>query len=138
MNRTILLSASAMFLAASAVNAGVLENGEWSPSGCGAFPEAPVIDSNSITAFNQSAAKIGTWQNQIQAYHECMVKEANADSTAINKTATGEQTRINEAVQKVNADAAAGKEKLEKQSSSPSPSLGPMMPSSSMPGGAGY
>lgn len=138
MNRILLLSVFAVLATGSTVHAGVLENDKWSASGCGGMPETPVVDSSSTTAFNQSIGKINNWQNEIKDYHDCLVKEANADSRAINEAATNEQKRINDAVGKVNAEAAAGKQKLEKQSSSPSPSFtSPMMPPSSMPGGAG-
>src|SRR5688500_19856949 len=111
MNRIIPLSASAVLAIAFTANAGVLEKDKWSTSGCGALPETPVVDASSAAAFNQSVGKINTWQNQVKAYHDCMVKEANADTAAINASAMGEQKRINEAVEKVNADAAAGKQK---------------------------
>lgn len=139
MDKMLLLFAAVVLAAAFPAHAGVLQDGKWSASGCGGMPETPVVDSSSAAAFNQSIGKINTWQNGIKAYHDCMVKEANADSAAINSTATGEQTRINKAMEEVNAAAAAGKQKLEKQPSSPSPSFNsPMMPPSSMPGGAGY
>ena len=114
-------------------NAGALENGSWSASGCGAVPQTPVIDSSSVDAFNKSIGKINDWQKQIQAYHDCMIKEANADSAAINKAATAEQARINEATEKVSKEAAAGKQKVEQSSSSSSPSF----PSLAPPPGSG-
>ncbi len=119
-------------------NAGTLENGTWSASGCGAMPQTPVIDSSSVDAFNKSIGKINDWQKQIQTYHDCMIKEANADSAAINKAATAEQTRINEAVEKVNKEAAAGKQKVEQSSSSSSPSFPSLAPPGSGAGGQGY
>lgn len=139
MNQIILFTASFALATALTANAGVLENGGWSPSGCGAMPETPVIDSSSVDAFNKSIGAINAWQEQIQVYHDCMVKEANADSAAINQGATAEQARINEAVEKVNSEAAAGRQKAE-QSTPSAPSLSPQpgsMPGS-MPGGQMY
>lgn len=116
-------------------NAGVLKDGSWSASGCGTMPEAPVIDSSSADAFNQSIGKLNDWQKQIQIYHDCTVKEANADSSAINQAATQEQARINEAVEKMNKEVTAAKKNVEQRSPS-SPSMAP--PIGPMPGGAGY
>ena len=135
MKRVILLAASAALATTFTANAGVLKDGGWSASGCGTMPEAPVIDSSSADAFNQSVRKLNDWQKQIQTYHDCMVKEANADSSAINQTATQEQARINEAVEKMNEEVTAAKKKVE-QSPSSSPSMAP--PIGPMPGGAGY
>jgi hypothetical protein len=99
-------------------------------------PQTPVIDSSSAEAYNTSIGTINEWQKQLQAYHDCMVKEANADATAINKAATAEQARINQAIEKVNQDATAGRQKVERSSSSPSPALVP--PAGTVPGSQGY
>jgi hypothetical protein len=116
-------------------SAGVLENGSWSASGCGAMPETPVIDSSSAEAFNRSVGAINAWQNKMQVYHDCMIKEANADSLAINQAATAGQGRINTIVEKINADVAAGRKKVE-QAPGASPSLSP--PPGAAPGSLGY
>jgi hypothetical protein len=101
------------------------------------MPPVPVIDSSSAEAFNKSVGTINEWQKQLQAYNDCMVKEANADSAAIGKAATAEQARINEAIEKVNQDATAGRQRVEQRStSSPSPVLNP--PPGTMPGSQGY
>jgi hypothetical protein len=110
----IIFSAAAISLGISfGANAGTLNNGSWSPSGCGTRPEAPVIDSTNVEAFNRSINLINAWQKQIQTYHDCMVREANADATAINQAAAGEQAKINEASEKLNADANLARNKLE-------------------------
>ena len=101
-----------------------------------AMPPTPIIDSSSAEAFNKSIAAINDWQKQLLAYHDCMVKEANADNAAISQAATTEQKRINEAIEKVNQDATAGRQKVERTSSSPSPALAP--PAGTMPGNPGY
>jgi hypothetical protein len=138
MKGIILLAASAALVVSFTANAGVIKEGGWSASGCGAMPEAPVIDSSSADTFNQSIGKLNDWQKQVQIYHDCMVKEANTDSATINQGATAEQAKINEAVEKMNKEVAAGKKKVEQSSSSssPSPSLAP--PIGSMPGSQGY
>ena len=143
MNRIIYISSAvALLITAFAANAGTFEKGAWSASGCGAMPETPVVDSSSVDAFNRSVGKINEWQQQIQTYHDCMIKEANADNAAINRSATSEQSRINEAVEKVNKEAAAGKQKVEQTSSRSSsgssfPSLTPP-PGGGMGGQPGY
>jgi hypothetical protein len=134
MSRIICISVSVVLATALTASAGTFESGVWSASGCGAMPETPVVDSSNVDAFNRSVGKINEWQKRIQTYHDCMIKEANADNAAINKSATSEQSRINEALEKVNKAAAAGKQKVEEtssSSSSSSPSLAP--PQGSVP-----
>lgn len=135
MNHVNLFAAFFALTAAFTANAGVLENGSWSASGCGVIPETPVIDSSSADAFNRSVGAINAWQKQMQVYHDCMIKEANADSAAINQAATAAQGRINGIVEKINIDVAAGKQKVE-QSQSASPSLSP--PPGAAPGSLTY
>ena len=136
MRPVIFVAALFGYAAAFTAQAGVLGPEGWAPTGCGALPQKPIIDSSSAEAFNKSIGTINEWQKQLQAYHDCMVKEANADSTAVNKGATAEQARINEAIEKVNQDATAGRQKVERSPSSPSPVLVP--PAGTMPGGQGY
>ncbi|SFH54262.1 hypothetical protein SAMN05216299_12041 [Nitrosospira sp. Nsp14] len=136
MRSLILVVASFAFTTAFTAHAGVIGPEGWSPAGCGARPQTPSIDSSSADAFNKSVGAINEWQKQLLAYHDCMVKEANADSAAINHAATGEQKRINDAIEKVNQDATAGRQKVERSSSSPSPTLAP--PAGTMPGNPGY
>jgi hypothetical protein len=100
------------------------------------MPPTPIIDSSSAEAFNKSIGTINEWQKQVQSYHDCMVKEANADGATINKGATAGQARINEAIEKVNQDATAGRQKVERSTSSPSPTLAP--PAGTMPGNPGF
>lgn len=135
MNNFCFFAASFALAAAFTANAGVLENGSWSASGCGAMPETPAIDSSSAEAFNRSVGAINAWQNKMQVYHDCMIKEANADSLTINQAATAGQGRINEIVEKINAEVAAGRKKVE-QSPGASPSLSP--PPGAAPGSLGY
>jgi hypothetical protein len=135
MNHINLFAAFFALTAVSTASAGVLENGSWSASGCGAMPETPVIDSSSADAFNRSVGAINAWQKKMQAYHDCKIKEANADSLTINQAATAGQGRINGIVEKINAEVAAGKQKVEK-SQSAFPSLSP--PPGAAPGSLAY
>jgi hypothetical protein len=124
--RAFFISASTVWVAciSMAAHAGVLENGSWAPGGCGARPEAPIIESNSPEAYNRSIGLVNAWRKQMQAYNDCVIKEANADAAAINQGANAEQTRINEVLQKANADANAARSKLD---SSPSAPASPQM-----------
>lgn len=113
MNHIIFFAAAISLGISSGANAGTLNNGSWSPSGCGTRPEAPVIDSTDAEAFNRSINLINAWQKQIQTYHDCMIREANADAAAINQAAASEQAKINAASEKLNADANLARNKLE-------------------------
>jgi hypothetical protein len=120
--KNILLASASTGLAACislAAHAGALENGGWAPGACGARPEAPAIESASPEAYNRSIGLVNAWQKQMQAYNDCVIKEANADAAAINQGANAEQTRINEALQKANADATAARSKLDSSPSAP-------------------
>jgi hypothetical protein len=126
MNHIIFFAVSISLGISFGANAGALNNGSWSPSGCGARPEAPVIDSTDADAFNRSIKLINTWQKQVQAYHDCMVREANADASAINQAASAEQAKINSASEKLNADANLARNKLESSPARGSISAPPM------------
>ena len=134
MKRIVLLASPAMLAVAFAANAGTLNNGNWSPSGCGTLSEAPAVDSSSIDAINQSIAAVNEWQKQVQSYDECMIKEANADTSTIANSASAKQTQYREASKKINADAAAGREKFGRQSSSPGTNPGMSNPGMNNPG----
>lgn len=115
---------SAVFTA----NAGGLTNGTWTPSGCGTRPQAPTIDSTSVSTYNRSITEVNDWQKQMQIYHDCVIREANSDIAAINQAAAAEQARINQASGNLNADLNRGRDKLQ---SSPMPIPG------GQPGGPG-
>lgn len=120
--KKVLLASVSAALAACislAAHAGVLENGGWAPSACGARPEAPAVESASPEAYNRSIGLVNAWQKQMQVYNDCIIKEANADAAAINGAANAEQTKINEALQKANADATAARSKLDSSPSAP-------------------
>ncbi|ARO88379.1 hypothetical protein EBAPG3_011680 [Nitrosospira lacus] len=119
MKRIVLLTSPALIAVALGANAGTLNNGSWSPGGCGTLSEAPAVDSSSVDTINRSIAAVNEWQKQVQSYDECMIKEANADTSTIANSANAQQARYREASQKINAEAAAGREKFSSQSSSP-------------------
>jgi len=110
--KRILLAVSIALTILFTANAGSLNNGSWSPSGCGARPEAPNIDSNSVDTLNQSIVAVNAWQKQLQTYDECMIKEANADVAAISNAANAQQVQYREASTKINTELAAAKDKF--------------------------
>jgi len=112
MKRIVLLAGPVTLAVMFAANAGTLNNGSWSPSGCGAMPEAPKINLNSVDTLNQSIAAVNDWQKQLQTYDECMIKEANADTAAISNAANVQQTRYREASTKINEELSAGRDKF--------------------------
>ena len=139
MKRIALLTSPAILAVAFAVNAGTLDNGNWSPGGCGTLSEAPAVDSSNVDAINKSIAAVNEWQKQVQSYDECMIKEANADTATIANSANAQQTRYREASQKINAEAAAGREKFSNQSSPGISNPGMVNPGMNNPGsGMGY
>ena len=118
MKRIVLFAAPVMLAVTFAANAGTLNNESWSPNGCGAMPEAPAVNSNSVDTINQSIAAVNDWQKQLQAYDECMIREANADTAVIANSAKAQQTQYRRASEKITAEVAAGREKFSRESSS--------------------
>ena len=118
MKRIVLFAASVMLAVTFAANAGTLNNESWSPNGCGAMPEAPAVNSNSVDTINQSIAAVNDWQKLLQAYDECMIREANADTAVIANSAKAQQTQYRGASEKITAEVAAGREKFSHESSS--------------------
>ncbi len=110
--KRILLAVPVTLTLMFAANAGTLDNGSWSPSGCGAMPEAPNVNSNSVDTLNQSIAAVNTWQKQLQTYDECMIKEANVDVAVISSVANAQQVRYREASTKINTELATGRDKF--------------------------
>ncbi|MDP2901490.1 MAG: hypothetical protein Q8N96_00045 [Methylovulum sp.] len=93
----------------AAVNAGTLNDGQWSP-GCEPIPEPPVLETTgTLDAYNESVKKVNGWQQLAQAYMACLVNEANADNEAIAKAANTEQAKLKVTLDKIKADAAASK-----------------------------
>lgn len=113
--RLVYLLATFIGLAMSAGSprAGVLVNGSWQPSGCGAKPAPPKIDARDVDTFNKSVAAINDWQQQAKVYFECLIKEANADNNTIAESANREQADYRQTVETMAAEADAAKKKLD-------------------------
>lgn len=112
MKRVILLAVPITLAVTFAANAGTLNNGSWSPSGCGTMPEAPNVNSNNVDSLNRSITAVNDWQKRLQTYDQCMIREANADTTAISNAANAQQVRYREASARINAELASGRDKL--------------------------
>jgi hypothetical protein len=128
MKRIVLLAVPVTLAVMFAANAGTLDNGNWSPSGCGAMPEAPNVNASSVDTLNKSIAAVNDWQKQLQTYDECMIKEANADTAAISNAANAQQVRYREASAKLTAELTAGRDKFS----------GEVSPSGVGPGNQGF
>lgn len=106
---------AAMLSATASCIAGTITNGVWSPSGCGTEPAVPVIDQDSVDAYNQSVKAINDWQQKANAYNGCLIKEANADNILIANAANDEQARLRTSIEKIQAETTAAKAKLDKK-----------------------
>jgi hypothetical protein len=132
MKPIVLLAVPITLAVMFAANAGTLNNGSWSPSGCGAMPAAPNVNSSNIDSLNRSITAVNDWQKQLQIYDQCMIREANADTAAISNAANAEQVRYREASARINAELASGRDKL---GSDASPAgIGPGNPGFGNPG----
>jgi len=114
MMKTVFSTVSLMLVAVSGT-AGTIANGAWSPSGCGDEPAFPSIDQSSVAAYNQSVQAINDWQQKAHAYNDCLIKEANTDNSLIANAAKAEQARLRAAIEKIQAEAATAKAKLDNQ-----------------------
>ncbi len=102
-------------LAAVPAMAGTIANGTWTPTGCGAEPKVPVIEHDNIDAYNKSVRAINDWQQKANDYNSCLIKEANSDNTLIANSANDEQARLRASMEKIQAETAAAKAKLDKK-----------------------
>jgi rhamnogalacturonyl hydrolase YesR len=113
MRQRTFITAAIMVATVSVGTAGTFINGAWSPSGCGVEPVIPVIEQDSVDAYNQSIKTINEWQKKASAYNTCVINEANADNALIAKTATKEQNKFRAAVEKIKTSTDAAKAKLD-------------------------
>jgi hypothetical protein len=96
----IFAAAALVALAASAAEAGTLQNGTWTPSCASAPGDAPQISSKSPDAYNKSAKAVQDWEAKAKAYADCMTSEAKADQNAIVNS-------VNDVVKKINDQSVA-------------------------------
>lgn len=92
--------------------AGSIANGTWQPTACGQLTAPPQIDNQDAKAFNKSMDVINQWQQQVQQYFECMVKEANADNAVIAESANRLQASHQKTIEALNQSIEAAEKKL--------------------------
>jgi len=92
--------------------AGTIKKGGWTANDCGDKPEAPELDFETISTYNESANAMIAWQKESVVYLECLSKEANADIKQITETVNAQQKEFKELVEKSSAEAAEYKEEV--------------------------
>jgi hypothetical protein len=108
------LAIALFMIGATPALAGGLNGGAWTPSQCGTEPTAPQMDLHSADAYAQSIKWVQLYQDKIKTYSDCVIKEANSDSRAINDWVNAEQARVKEAFDRYNTDSKAAAAKFSK------------------------
>ncbi|MDT8364485.1 MAG: hypothetical protein RQ714_07540 [Nitrosomonas sp.] len=103
MNIQFFLPVFAIFVTAN-IHAGHLDNGSWSPAGCGAKPPVPTVESSNVNEYNRSIKALNEWQVLAQKYYSCLVEEANADNALIANTANEAQSEFRAVVERINEE----------------------------------
>ncbi|MGC4061725.1 MAG: hypothetical protein QM749_13100 [Aquabacterium sp.] len=98
--------------AALSARAGVIGNGNWSPSGCGDKPQPPTLDLRNADDYNRSVGGVNAYRQAIRAYLDCLVKEANADMQNVSRSAGEAQRLAKQADEKILADVKLAEEKF--------------------------
>ncbi len=114
MIKQLFFTATVIFITFTAT-AGTIINGVWSPSSCGTEPVVPVIEQDSVDAYNKSVKAINDWQKKASAYNSCLINEANADNSLIANSANEEQARLKAAIDRIQTETSAAKAKLDKK-----------------------
>ncbi len=109
----VIAAAAFATLAIGSAHAGVITNGVWTPSGCGAAPGTPPeMDGKNQTTYTRSAKDFQAWQDKAKTYEQCLSEEAKSDQSAVIDGANKSIQSINDA-SKTFVDAAnAAMEKL--------------------------
>jgi len=110
--RSLCLVAACTLLLATAARAGTVANGQWTPSGCGAAPQAPQLDLSNADSYNRGVETVNTYRQAIRPYLDCIVKEANSDIQIIGQSATAAQQAAKAANDKIQADVKTAQEKF--------------------------
>jgi uncharacterized coiled-coil protein SlyX len=117
MRQSALFAVILLSAVSSVCSAGTIAKGVWSPSGCGAEPPAPQVNQTTVENFNKSIKPINDWQDKMNAFNTCLVKEANDDLASVNKSVTERQAKLKALLDKVQADTTAASAKLEQPAS---------------------
>lgn len=128
MTRQMLLATAFLALTTAAAQAGTLADGRWAPTGCGSEPQPVGLDLASVEAYNRSIPAAKAWQQQANAYVACLIREANADNTAIVKAVNEAQGRIKAQFDRINADGAGAEAKFGGKKEAPGTEAGPATP----------
>ncbi|RZL10940.1 MAG: hypothetical protein EOP40_04550 [Rubrivivax sp.] len=107
-----LMAAACTLLLATAAHAGTVTDGQWTPSGCGAAPQAPQLDLSNADRYNRGVEAVNTYRQAIRPYLDCVVKEANGDIQVIGQSATAAQQAAKVANEKIQADVKTAQEKF--------------------------
>lgn len=107
-----LMLATALAVLATSSHAGTVANGQWTPSTCGARPEAPKLDLSTADTYNRSVEPVNAYRQAIRPYIDCVVKEANTDIQVIGQSATATQQAAKDANDKITADVKTAQEKF--------------------------
>jgi hypothetical protein len=102
----------ALLALSHSAHAGTVSNGSWSPSTCGARPEAPALNLKNIDTFNASTDAVNNYRVEINTYLNCLIKEANTDIQAVSASAKAAQQAARDANDKIEADVKAANEKF--------------------------
>jgi len=93
--------------------AGILVDGVWNSSRCGAKPVVANVDLRDPDAYNKSVDKVTAYQKDINTYLNCIVSEGNLDIQLISKSITDEQLAAKTAREKILADVKKANEKFD-------------------------
>lgn len=105
----------ALALAGGGAEAGVLKAGTWTPTSCGTEPTPPTINGSSRAAYEASVKEAQAYQTTAKQYDDCFFKEAQADNQTIGTALTDHQNVIKGAFDKLQADAKAAADRLNKK-----------------------
>lgn len=111
MNKKLLLLLAASL--AGSAQAGILVDGTWNNSRCGARPAVANVDLRDPDAYNKSIDKVTAYQKDTNTYLNCLVAEGNLDIQLISKSITDEQLAASAAREKILADVKKANEKFD-------------------------
>lgn len=112
----IIAAAAFATLSAAAAQAGSIQGGVWTPTGCGTDPgPAPVMDGKNQNTYTKSAKEFQAWQDKAKVFAACVADEAKKDQTAVVDTTNKIVSAINDGSKKFVDDANTAMEALKKK-----------------------
>lgn len=73
----------------------------WTPTGCGAEPEKPVVDLSDLAKYNKSVDEVKAYEERAKNWDACVMKEANAAMVAANNDAKAKIAVISESANRI-------------------------------------